>query len=47
MLAAATVADLRSGRVPAWLSGGGIAAGPLLMAWERSLLERDAAGSRS
>ena len=33
MLAAATVFDLRSRRVPAWLTGGGIAAGVLLTAW--------------
>jgi Flp pilus assembly protein protease CpaA len=34
VLAAATVCDLRSRRVPAWLTGGGIAAGVLLAAWE-------------
>jgi prepilin peptidase CpaA len=34
VLAAAAVCDLRSRRVPAWLTGGGIAAGVLLAAWE-------------
>jgi Flp pilus assembly protein protease CpaA len=33
VLVAAAVFDLRSRRVPAWLSGGGIAAGVLLAAW--------------
>ena len=33
VLAAVMVCDLRSRRVPAWLSGGGIAAGVLLAAW--------------
>jgi prepilin peptidase CpaA len=33
VLVAATVCDLRTGRVPAWLSGGGIAAGVLAAAW--------------
>jgi Flp pilus assembly protein protease CpaA len=34
VLVAATFFDLRSRRVPAWLTGGGIAAGVLLAAWE-------------
>jgi prepilin peptidase CpaA len=34
VLVAATIFDLRSRRVPAWLTGGGIAAGVLLAAWE-------------
>jgi Flp pilus assembly protein protease CpaA len=33
VLAAATLCDLRSRRVPAWLTGGGIAAGVLVAAW--------------
>ena len=33
VLAAATVCDVRSRRVPAWLTGGGIVAGVLLAAW--------------
>jgi Flp pilus assembly protein protease CpaA len=33
VLAAATVFDLRTRRVPAWLTGGGIAVGVLLAAW--------------
>jgi Flp pilus assembly protein protease CpaA len=33
VLLAATVCDLRTRRVPAWLSGGGIAAGVLAAAW--------------
>jgi Flp pilus assembly protein protease CpaA len=37
---AATVYDLRSRRVPAWLTGGGIAAGVLLAAWEGPLTLR-------
>jgi Flp pilus assembly protein protease CpaA len=40
VLAAATVYDLRSRRVPAWLTGGGIAAGVLLAAWEGPLTLR-------
>jgi Flp pilus assembly protein protease CpaA len=34
VLLAATVYDLRSRRVPAWLTGGGIVAGVLFAAWE-------------
>jgi Flp pilus assembly protein protease CpaA len=33
VLAAATVCDVRSRRVPAWLTGGGVVAGVLLAAW--------------
>jgi Flp pilus assembly protein protease CpaA len=34
VLAAAAVCDVRTRRVPAWLTGGGIAAGVLLAAWD-------------